>query len=99
MDVIADICVIPITGNISVRKEVARAHQLLRDAGLQVNLHAYGTNVAGELRAVLGAIATVHETLHAEGVVRLSTQIKLGSRTDKAQSMGDKVDAVNELLG
>ena len=49
MKAIADICVIPISGQISVREPVARAHQILKDAGLTVHLHAYGTNVEGEL--------------------------------------------------
>ncbi len=98
MRAIADICVIPLNGQISVREPVARAHALLREAGLEVALHAYGTNVEGELREVLAAIATIHETLHAEGVARLSTTIKLGTRTDKSQRMQDKVEVVKALL-
>jgi len=99
MDVIADICVIPLTGSISVREPVARAHQVLIDAGLDVQLHAYGTNVSGPMATVLAAIERIHETLHAEGVPRISTSIKLGSRTDKRQSMEDKVEAVRERIG
>lgn len=98
MHAIADICVIPLTGNVSVRNEVARAHQILRDAGLTVVLHAYGTNVEGELATILAAIGQVHESLHRDGAPRISTTIKLGTRTDKSQSLGDKIDAVNELL-
>lgn len=98
MDVIADICVIPLTGSVSVRGPVAKAHQILVDAGLEVELHAYGTNVAGPMRTVLDAIETIHERLHADGVVRISTTIKLGSRTDKAQTMGDKIEAVRDEL-
>ncbi len=98
MNVIADICVIPLTGNVSVRNEVARAHQILKDAGLNVSLHAYGTNVEGSMDAVLAAIKEIHETLHAEGVPRLSTNIKLGSRTDKPQSMSDKINVVQAIV-
>jgi uncharacterized protein (TIGR00106 family) len=98
MNAIADICVIPLNGQISVREPVARAHQILRDTGLSVHLHAYGTNIEGELSQVLAAIEKVHETLHAEGIPRLSTTIKLGTRTDKPTNMQAKVHAVQELL-
>ena len=68
MHAIADICVIPTTGELSFRVPVARAHELLRETGLEVSLHAYGTNVAGPLTEILAAIERVHTVLHAEGV-------------------------------
>ena len=98
MKAIADVCVVPLTGRISVREEVTRAHAILREAGLECRLHAYGTNVEGELAQVPAAIQRVHEELHAEGVPRLSTTIKLGTRTDKSQSMDDKIDVVRSAL-
>lgn len=88
---VAEIQVIPIGVGVSVRKEVQRAHQLIRASGLDVQLHAYGTNVEGELGSILGVIQTVHETLHAEGVLRLATTIKLGTRTDKEVSLAGKL--------
>jgi len=91
MKATAEIQVVPIGSGVSVRKEVQRAHQVLVDSGLQVALHAYGTNVEGELGDILDAVRRVHETLHAEGVVRLSTAIKLGTRTDKEPSLSGKL--------
>ena len=98
MNVIVDLCVIPFTGNVSVRKEVARAHQILEETGLPVLLHGYGTNIEGDYDTVFAAIKRIHEELHANGVVRISTTIRLGSRNDKDQSVQDKIDAVNEQL-
>jgi uncharacterized protein (TIGR00106 family) len=95
---IAEICVIPITGSTSVRAEVARAHQILLDAGLEVELHAYGTNVAGPMSTVLAAIERIHRALHDDGVPRIHTAVKIGTRTDKSQTMSDKVQVVHELL-
>jgi uncharacterized protein (TIGR00106 family) len=90
MKAVAEIQVIPIGVGVSVRREVKRAHELLREAGLHTELHAYGTNVEGELADILDAVRRVHETLHAEGTIRLSTAIKLGTRTDKEPSLGAK---------
>jgi uncharacterized protein (TIGR00106 family) len=91
MKALAEIQVIPIGVGVSVRKEVMRAHQLIADSGLEVQLHSYGTNVEGEIDAVLAVIQKVHETLHAEGVPRLATSIKLGTRIDKDATLKGKL--------
>ena len=91
MRAVAEVQVIPIGVGVSVRREVQRAHEILKAAGLTVQLHAYGTNVEGELSAILQAVEQVHRTLHAEGTVRLSTFLKLGTRTDKEPSLAGKL--------
>jgi len=37
--------------------------------------------------------------LHEQGIVRIQTDIRTGSRTDKAQTAEDKVNKVRQLLG
>ena len=91
MKAIAEVQVIPIGSGVSVRAEVKRAHRILEDAGLNAQLHSNGTNLEGELEDIFAAIARVHETLHAEGTVRLSTHIKIGTRTDKEPSLAGKL--------
>ena len=90
MKAVAEIQVIPIGAGLSVRREVARAQEILRECGLAVEGHAFGTNVEGELDAVVAAVERLHETLHAEGVQRLSTIVKIGTRTDKEASLAAK---------
>lgn len=91
MKALAEIQVIPIGSGVSVRSEVKRAHDLLEESGLRVQLHANGTNVEGELHDILAAIERVHEALHAEGTVRLSTHMKIGTRTDKEPTLAGKL--------
>ena len=91
MKALAEIQVIPIGTGVSVRREVQRAHAVIRASGLKAQLHAYGTNVEGDLDAILSTVKKVHETLHAEGVPRLSTMIKIGTRTDKEATLEDKL--------
>lgn len=91
MKALAEIQVIPIGSGVSVRKEVRRAHEIIRSSGLKVQLHSYGTNVEGDLDAIFAAIKQVHETLHAEGTRRLSTSIKIGTRTDKDATLAAKL--------
>ena len=91
MKAIAEVQIIPIGAGVSVRKEVMRAHELLEESGLEIVLHANGSNLEGELEAVMEAVRRAIETLHAEGVVRLSTHMKIGTRTDKIPSMQGKL--------
>ena len=91
MKATGEIQVIPIGGGVSVREPVKRAHQVLVDAGLNAELHANGTNVEGELEAILEAIRRIHERLHEEGALRLVSHIKIGTRTDKEPSLAGKM--------
>jgi uncharacterized protein (TIGR00106 family) len=98
MKVIADICVIPLGVGASVSKEVTACEKILRESGLKTQLHAYGTNVEGEWDEVFAAVRRCHEALHGMGVPRISTSIKVGTRTDKPQTMEDKVRTVEDKL-
>jgi uncharacterized protein (TIGR00106 family) len=91
MKAIAEVQIIPIGAGVSVRKEVMRAHEILEESGLNLTLHANGSNLEGELGEVLATIQTAIETLHAEGVVRLSSHIKIGTRVDKVPTMAGKL--------
>ena len=63
MRALAEIQVIPIGVGVSVRREVIRAHDVIRQTGLTTELHAYGTNVEGDLDAILDAVkATLEKT-------------------------------------
>ncbi len=98
MNVIMDLCVIPLVKETSLSPYVAACEKVLRDAGLKTNLHAYGTNVEGDWDAVMAAVKQCHEKVHEMGAPRVTTTIKLGTRTDRAQSMEDKVRSVQEKL-
>ncbi len=98
MNVIVDLCVVPLGVGVSVSKYVARCQKILVDAGLKINLHAYGTNIEGEYNQVFAAIRRCHEEIHAAGAPRISTTIKLGSRVDRVQTMVDKIESVTEKL-
>lgn len=94
MNVIVDVCIIPMGAGLSVSPYVAMCQAVFREAGLSHQLHAWGTNIEGEWDDVMAAIRRCHEKLHDEGVVRISTTVKLGTRTDRHQTMDDKIDSV-----
>jgi uncharacterized protein (TIGR00106 family) len=98
MNVIVDLCIIPMNAEISLSPYIAACQKVLTDAGLSIRLHAYGTNIEGEWDTVMAAIKACHEKVHAMGAPRISTTIKLGTRTDKRQTMDEKVTHVAALL-
>ena len=98
MKVIADFCIVPIGVGVSVSKYIAECEKILTDAGLKTHLHAYGTNIEGEWDEVFAAIKHCHERVHAMGAPRISSTLRFGTRTDREQSMADKIRSVEEKL-
>ena len=96
MNVILDLCVVPLGVGVSVSPYIAACQRVLAEAGLTAHLHAYGTTVEGEWDRVLAAVKRCHEVVHEMGVPRISTTIKLGTRTDRKQTIEDKVQSVEE---
>mgnify|MGYP000720786368 CR=1 FL=1 len=98
MHVIVDLCVIPLGVGLSLSPYVAACERVLREAGLKTHLHAYGTNIEGEWDAVFAAVRRCHEVLHGMGAPRIATTLRVGTRTDRPQTMEDKVRSVEEKL-
>ncbi|HXD73048.1 MAG TPA: MTH1187 family thiamine-binding protein [Vicinamibacterales bacterium] len=98
MKVLVDISIVPLGVGLSLSSHIAECEKIFRKAGLKTALHAYGTNIEGEWDEVFGAIEKCHETLHAMGAPRISTNLRLGTRTDRAQTLEDKVRSVTEKL-
>lgn len=98
MNVIVDFCVVPLGVGVSLSPYVAACYQVLQEAGLSVQLHANGTNIEGEWDAVFAAIKRCHEVIHEMGAPRITATIKLGTRSDRDQTMDDKINSVQTVL-
>jgi uncharacterized protein (TIGR00106 family) len=99
MRVIVDVCIIPLGVGVSVSKYVAECERVLEAAGLSPRLHAHGTNVEGEWDDVFAAVRRCHEAVHALGAPRISTSLRVGTRTDRHQTGEDKIRSVEAKLG
>ena len=98
MNVIADLCVVPMGVGVSVSKYVTACENVLKAAGLKTKLHAYGTNIEGEWNVVFDAIRRCHEVVHEMGAPRITTTLKFGTRIDRTQTIEDKIDSVQKHL-
>jgi uncharacterized protein (TIGR00106 family) len=99
MKVLAGLTVVPLGVGVSLSSHVAACERILSEAGLRPQLHANGTNVEGEWDVVFAALKRCHETLHAMGAPRVTTTVQAGTRTDRDQTLADKVRSVESKLG
>lgn len=98
MNVIVDFCIVPIGPSLSLSPYVAACEKVLQGAGLKTVLHANGTNIEGEWDAVFAAVKRCHEVVHEMGAPRIVTIMHLGTRTDRPQSMEEKIRSVESKL-
>ena len=99
MRVIADICIVPLGVGVSLSPYIAECERVLLAAGLNPKLHAYGTNVEGDWSCVFDALRACHEAVHNMGAPRVTTSMRLGTRTDREDSIESKILSVSSLVG
>jgi uncharacterized protein (TIGR00106 family) len=99
MKVSIDLSVVPIGVGVSLSAYVAACERVLQESGLSHTLHAFGTNIEGEWDAVFAAVKRCHEVVHAMGAPRVHSSLRVGTRIDRVQSLGDKVRSVEQKLG
>ncbi len=98
MKVMVDVCLVPLGVGVSVSPYIAACQRIFEETGLPHQLHPYGTVVEGEWGAVFGAIERCHAAVHGMGAPRITTTLKVGTRTDRSQTMADKVASVTAKL-
>lgn len=98
MKVMVDFCLVPLGVGTSLSTYIARCQEILDAKGLSHQLHAYGTNIEGDWDLVFAAVKECHEAVHQLGAPRITTTLKLGTRTDRDQTLQDKVESVEAKL-
>lgn len=98
MKCIVDLTIVPIGVGVSLSKYVAACEKVLDRPSLTTSLHPNGTSIEGEWDDVFDAVRSCHDAVHAMGAPRIHTVIKLSTRTDREQTMQDKLDSVTAKL-
>jgi uncharacterized protein (TIGR00106 family) len=82
------VCLIPFGGidSTSVAPYIAEVQRILAKSGLVYEMHGYGTGVEGEWDDVCRVIGLCHERVHAMGAVRISTDLRIGTRTGERRA-------------
>ena len=98
MNTIVEFCIIPLGVGVSLSEYIAACEQVLEEAGLKVELHANGTNIEGDWDAVMKAVKQCHQRVHEMGAPRIVTNLRIGTRTDRQQTLGEKVQSVQQKM-
>jgi uncharacterized protein (TIGR00106 family) len=98
MRVIAELSLIPIDVGTSLSPYIAACQRVLAEAGLETELHANGTNISGDWDAVTAAVRRCHEAVHEMGAARVTSTVKLSTRTDRESDAGAMVESVRSKL-
>lgn len=97
--VIVEVSFVPLGTGVSLSAYVAQALRLIKESGLNHELHSMGTNVEGDWEEVMGLLRRCMDRMFEMGAPRLSTSIKVSERRDKEYAMEAKVASVRRLLG
>ena len=96
---IMEISVIPIgTESPSVSPFVAECVKIVEQQGLHYEVTSMGTEVEGDVTALLNLAAQMHRAPFAKGAQRVVTTIKIDERRDKELRITGKKQAVLKRL-
>ena len=94
MKIIADLCIVPMGVGPSVSRYILEIRTIIEASGLSHVMHANGTNIEGEMAAVTAVVEACCARLTELGVERVFCTLVFSTRTDKPQTMADKLAAV-----
>ncbi|MBN2187370.1 MAG: MTH1187 family thiamine-binding protein [Dehalococcoidia bacterium] len=97
---IAEVTVVPLgTKTASLSRYVAQAIKVLQqEKDIKYELTGMGTIIEGDLDRILTVVKKMHEVTFGEGVVRVSTTVRIDDRRDKASSTASKLESVAKHL-
>jgi uncharacterized protein (TIGR00106 family) len=94
MKIIADLCIVPMGVGPSVSRYVREVRDIIEASGLIHVMHANGTNIEGEMADVTAVVEACCAKLTEMGVERVFCTMVFSTRTDKPQTMADKLAAI-----
>ena len=96
MKIIADLCIVPMGVGPSVSAYVRAIARIIEASGLEHVMHANGTNIEGEMAEVTALVEACCARLTEMGVERVFCTMVFSTRTDKPQSMADKLASLDQ---
>ena len=94
MKIIADLCIVPMGVGPSVSSYIREVRTIIEASGLTHVMHANGTNIEGEMAQVTAVVEACCARLTELGVERVFCTMVFSTRTDKVQTMADKLAAI-----
>lgn len=95
----AEISIYPIgTDSTSVSFYVSKALEMMRELKIKHQVTPMGTILeAKTIKEILDASSSIIETVHRLGVRRVEAVLKIDSRTDKEQTLDEKMNSLDRF--
>ena len=93
-----DLCLVPLGVGVSLSSYVHTCQKIIEEFGLEYELGPNGTAIEGEWEQVFLCVKACHKAVHALGVNRIYTTLKINTRTDRKQSFREKVPSVIDQM-
>jgi uncharacterized protein (TIGR00106 family) len=97
MSVLAELSMFPMDKGVSLSPYVARAVSIIKESGLNHQLHAMGTLVEGEWQEVMQVVNRCFEDLAQESD-RVYLVLKIDYQAGKSGRLAGKVESVAEKM-
>ena len=99
MSVIAEIALFPVgTADTSMSRILAHSVKVIEKYGLKYEVTSTGTNVEGDLNAILSAVKEMDEVPFSEGAKRVVLMLRLDDRRDKPITMAYEEQSLEEKM-
>ncbi len=99
MSVMAEIALFPVgTADTSMSQILADSVKVIEKHGLKYEVTSTGTNVEGELSAILDTVREIDEVPFLEGAKRVVLMLRLDDRREKPITMSYEAQSLNEKL-
>ena len=95
---IIELSVLPVSEDEHVSKYVAEAVRIIDESGLDYQLTPMGTVISGDWDSVMAVAKACHEKMLSM-TDRVITKIRIDQFKDQEVAPGDKVKAVEKVLG
>lgn len=99
MRAIMELQILPVGVGNSLSSYIAACERVLIEAGLDPQLHAFGTNVEGEWETLVDAVQRCHDVVHQMGAPRVLTLLKLETRSNGNPELSQAVENVRQKMG
>ena len=83
-----------VVADVAISPYIRTCGEILARHNLKTTVHAFGTNVEGNLTNVKEAVADCIETLHKQNIPHVSAIIKLSSDTKKENTLDSRMKSV-----
>ncbi|KAK3835933.1 MAG: hypothetical protein JOS17DRAFT_788017 [Linnemannia elongata] len=84
---LADFAIYPMGTTASFQKHIDEVESVLKRCGVDYKIHAQCTTMEGEMGAIMYAVKSCHEALHAMGCPRIASNVRIDTSAENFRQL------------